>query len=150
MALQQTCMPHGDPLNHVAESYLCAWPSPSGTHPDTWVHQSDGPLSLWQIAGGRETYRPHWTLVLLLFLCHVPAEMKRDPFFLFPVLFFHSQSCPLCTDWWINGLGFALFLTWHQRESNTMWFSFPRSLHSAQFVSTLFLTYCKHKHSYFK
>lgn len=51
----------------------------------------DGPLSLWQIAGERESYRPHWTLVLLLFLRHVPAEMKWD--LGFSPLFFFSLRC---------------------------------------------------------
>lgn len=44
--------------------------------------------------------RAHWTLVLLLFLRHVPAEMKWDPF-LFSLLPLFTALCPLVC--WING-----------------------------------------------
>lgn len=48
----------------------------------------------------------NFSLAFIPLSCSCRDEMES--FFLFLVLFFHSQSCLLCTDWWINGLGFAL------------------------------------------
>lgn len=48
----------------------------------------------------KEICRAHWTLVLLLFLCHVPAEMKWDRFLFFSLLpLFTALWPPVC---WIN------------------------------------------------